>query len=279
MKREIRIFKGSELRAKKDGAGIEGHAAVFNQLSQDLGGFRERVMPGAFADDLAGKPDVRALFNHDPNIILGRTTSGTLRLSEDKDGLHFDCDMPDTQQSRDIQTSIARGDISQCSFGFRVNSQKWSEEPDPEDSTGKATMIVRELHKVSTFDVSPVTYPAYTGTDVDMRTLFPDGVPGEIRSHVPKLDRRKEARQVEDIADNECDCDCANCLAGDCADCTAGSDCPSEDCIHAGEDNNRAVRMEKRAAEKAAKAEAAKVVDGEAFEKMKMRLRLAQHSD
>ena len=134
--KEFRIFHG-ELRARtKDGkvTGIEGHAAVFNKLSVDLGGFRERVMPRAFADDLKSGPDVRALFNHDPNIILGRTKAKTLRLKEDSQGLHFDCDVPDTQAARDVMTSIARGDIDQCSFGFTVTNQKWSDEQDPDSS-------------------------------------------------------------------------------------------------------------------------------------------------
>jgi HK97 family phage prohead protease len=267
MKREIRIFKGSELRAKKDGKGIDGHAAVFNELSQDLGGFRERVMPGAFADDLAAKPDVRALFNHDPNIIFGRTISGTLRLAEDHAGLAFDCDMPDTQQARDVQTSIARGDITQCSFGFFVVSQKWSEEPDPADATGQRKMLIRELHKVKTFDVSPVTFPAYTGTDVDTRTLFPEGVPGEIRSHVSAYDRRGTAKRAKDAKEKrvECMCQCDECLDGNCADCTEGTNCTDENCMHAGENADPKVRAARRAEERKEKP-AGELVTGEEFE-------------
>ncbi len=188
--REVR-FTSSQLRAKKGaGLGIEGHGAVFNQLSQDLGGWRERIMPGAFTRNLATQPDVRALFNHDPNQVLGRTKAKTLRLKEDDIGLHYDVDLPDTQIARDVHTSIDRGDVDQSSFGFFVREQKWSEEPDPADATGKATMIVREVHDADLSDVSPVTYPAYLGADVDTRSLFPDGIPQEIRTHVPQLDRR-----------------------------------------------------------------------------------------
>jgi hypothetical protein len=281
MKREIRIFKGSDLRAKKGANGIEGHAAVFNELSQDLGGFRERVMPGAFSDDLKNKPDVRALFNHDPNIIFGRTTSGTLRLSEDDEGLKFDCDMPDTQQARDVQTSIARGDISQCSFGFFVESQKWSEEPDPSDASGKSKMLVRELHKVRTFDVSPVTFPAYTGTDVDMRTLFPEGVPGEIRRHVPALDRRALKKERADgdpdgmQKRSSCNCQCASCLAGNCDSCDQGDACMEDNCMHAGESSDHKVRAGKRSAARAAKAEP---ISAEQFEILLLSAALAQIS-
>jgi HK97 family phage prohead protease len=282
MKREIRIFKGSELRAKKGTNGIEGHAAVFNELSQDLGGFRERVMPGAFADDLAAKPDVRALFNHDPNIIFGRTTSGTLRLEEDHAGLKFDCDMPDTTQARDVQTSIARGDISQCSFGFFVVSQKWSEEPDPADPTGQRKMLSRELHKVKTFDVSPVTFPAYTGTDVDTRTLFPEGVPGEIRSHVKGYDRRGHAKRAKGAPaegkrddDSVCACTCDECIDGNCPDCVEGVDCKEENCMHAGESADRAIRSAKRQAQREEDKPAGQLVTGEEFEVLMLGAQLA----
>jgi uncharacterized protein len=214
VKREFRIFKHAELRAKKgDKPGLEGHAAVFNQLSEDLGWYREKIMPGAFSDHLKTDPDIRALFNHDPSIILGRTKSGTLRVKEDQQGLAFDCDVPDTQSARDLMTSIDRGDVDQCSFGFRVVKQKWSEEPDPADTTGQRKMIVREIHAAQVFDVSPVTYPAYPQTDVnaraaELRSMFPDGVPDEIRRHVPELRA------------GECSCNCESCDEGECDGCT-----------------------------------------------------------
>jgi HK97 family phage prohead protease len=122
-------------------------------------------MPGAFADCLSQEPDVRALFNHDPSVILGRTRAKTLRLAEDDTGLHFDCDLPETQAARDLLTSIDRGDTTQCSFGFQFRKQKFSEETDED---GKVSLI-RELHAVDVFDVSPVTFPAYPQTSVDKR--------------------------------------------------------------------------------------------------------------
>jgi HK97 family phage prohead protease len=301
MKRELRIYKGSEIRAKKTENQIEGHAAIFNDLSQDLGGFYERVMPGAFSDDLKTNPDVRALFNHDPNIVLGRTTSRTLRLSEDAKGLAYVVDMPDTQHARDLTTSIERGDISHCSFGFYVTSQKWSQEPDPADPTGKSQRLVRELHKVATFDVSPVTYPAYTGTDVDTRRLFPDGIPGEVRAHVPGLNRRHASRDGKTEAEleierraasDECACNCANCASDNCANCSMGDDCTDPDCEHDDESADRSMRAQKRAAAKAAKAAAAAAAVSEikpapaeviaiddGLEKQRMRARLAGHQD
>jgi HK97 family phage prohead protease len=143
---------------------IRGHAAVFNQLSEDLGGFREQIAPGAFADAL-GTDDVRALFNHDPNFVLGRNLAGTLKLSEDARGLAIEIDPPDTQFARDLMVSMKRGDINQMSFGFSVrpNGQNWAKDDD-----GK---VIRTLTKLRLFDVSPVTFPAYPQTDVAVRSL------------------------------------------------------------------------------------------------------------
>src|SRR5262249_28158590 len=138
---------------------------VFNTLSEDLGGFREQIAPGAFLEALE-KDDVRALFNHDPNFVLGRTASKTCRLSEDQRGLAFECDLPDTQMVRDLAMApISRGDISQMAFQFSVrpNGQDWAK-----DDEGR---VVRTLKKVRLFDVSPVTYPAYPATDVAVREL------------------------------------------------------------------------------------------------------------
>lgn len=143
---------------------IVGHAAVFNSLSEDLGGFRETILPGAFADAI-GRDDVRALINHDSNLILGRNRAGTLTLSEDERGLLVEITPPDTSYARDLMVSMERGDINQMSFGFSVapGGASWGETTDG--------VYVRTLSKCNLFDVSPVTYPAYTQTDVALRSL------------------------------------------------------------------------------------------------------------
>lgn len=162
--RETRIAV-AELRVlAADGAPtkIAGHAAKFDSLSEDLGGFRERIAPGAFAKSIQSG-DIRALWNHDANIVLGRNKSGTLRLSEDSAGLAFEVDAPDTQLVRDmVMAPIARGDVNQCSFGFYTIADKWAKL----DGDWVRTLLECEL-----FDVSPVTYPAYPSTDVAVRSL------------------------------------------------------------------------------------------------------------
>ena len=167
---ERRTFAMVELRVEEraDGEGddaprrIVGHAAVFDSLSEDLGGFREKVAPGAFAASIASD-DIRALFNHNPDHVLGRNgEAGTLRLAEDDKGLAIAIDTPDTQVARDLVTSIERGDISQMSFGFRTIGDEW-QMVDGEN--------VRTLQAVKLFDVSPVTFPAYLQTDVAARSL------------------------------------------------------------------------------------------------------------
>lgn len=163
--RERRVFTMNELRVAPgaDGApSLRGHAAVFNRDSVEMCGFTERVAPGAFTATLAAD-DIRALFNHDPNYVLGRNTAKTLRMAEDVDGLAFDVDLPDTSYARDLAVSINRGDITGCSFGFITKAQRWEEFED-----GKT---IRTLLECQLFDVGPVTYPAYPDTDVGMRSL------------------------------------------------------------------------------------------------------------
>lgn len=161
---ERRIFNTSlELRQLSEGETrkIAGSAALFNSRSEKLGFFYEQIEPGAFDDVL--EDDVRALFNHDPNLILGRTKSGTLRLSANADGLFYEIDPPDTQVGRDLQTSIERGDVSQSSFAFQVAKDRWEMDGDDE---------VRVIEKINRlYDVSPVTYPAYPDTSVAKRSL------------------------------------------------------------------------------------------------------------
>jgi len=142
---ETRISK----RAKKNI--VTGHAAIFGQLSEDLGGFKEKIKVGAFDGVL--KNDVRAFFNHDPNFLLARTTSGTLKLAVDKMGLSYSFEVPDTTAGRDLVISMERGDITQSSFAFMVEKDSWSEQDGQE---------IRTIEKVGRlFDVSPVSIPAY----------------------------------------------------------------------------------------------------------------------
>jgi hypothetical protein len=168
----------------RDGAApiIRGHAAVFGQLSEDLGGFREQIAPGAFASAVDGSDDVRALFNHDPNFILGRNRSKTLRMKEDSRGLAIEIDAPETPTIRDLVLApIARGDVSQMSFGFSVKpgGQDWAK-----DDEGRT---IRTLKALRTFDVSPVVFPAYPQTDVGLRELraWTDGLAAAEAAKVP----------------------------------------------------------------------------------------------
>jgi HK97 family phage prohead protease len=165
IERRAFVVEGLIIETRADGKKtMRGHAAVFNQLSEDLGGFREQIAPGAFADAVK-TDDVRALFNHDSNFILGRTVAKTLRLSEDARGLAVEIDPPDTQFARDLMVSMERGDVTQMSFGFSVRpgGQDWAK-----DDEGRT---IRTLKKLRLFDVSPVVFPAYPQTDIAVREL------------------------------------------------------------------------------------------------------------
>ena len=174
---------------------IEGHAAVFDSWSETLGGifpFKEIVRKGAFAESI-GRDDIRALFNHDPNYVLGRNRAGTLELVEDDVGLRVRISPPDTSWAKDLQTSIRRGDISQMSIGFVVEDDEWS------TTNGTDT---RELKRVKLFDVSPVTFPAYTATDVGVRAMQEyDGYKAEQRSREKAAeDAAQKAKAKEKLA-------------------------------------------------------------------------------
>jgi HK97 family phage prohead protease len=145
-----------------DGGGrlhFTGRAIVYGSLSEDMGGWREIIMPGAAERTLANGPDVRFLINHDPNYTLGRTASGTLRLAEDDQGVSVDADMADVSYARDLAVLLERGDVNQMSFGFWVTADGWS------GST-------HEVHGIDLDggDVSVVTFPAYAQTSAELRT-------------------------------------------------------------------------------------------------------------
>lgn len=165
--RETRCYSG-EVRAEEHDqqpTRIIGYGSVFNSRSEPLWGFREIIKPGAF-DDVLGD-DVRGLFNHDPNFILGRSAAGTLKLTTDERGLRYDIEAPDTQTIRDLVLApMLRGDVNQSSFAFRVarDGEDWYE-----DDEG---VVIREISRFSRlFDVSPVTYPAYQEADSGVRSL------------------------------------------------------------------------------------------------------------
>lgn len=155
-----------EVRQSKDESGsekirIQGYAAVFNSESVDLGFFTETIMPGAFRRSLEENADVRALVDHVPSQILGRTRAGTLRLQEDEIGLWAEIDpLPDTQLARDIVENLRLGNVTQMSFGFfpRPGGVRWSKRNGRDH---------REITDLDLFDVSIVTYPAYPATRVD----------------------------------------------------------------------------------------------------------------
>lgn len=157
---ERRIFK-AEIRADEGEGEIVGLAAVFNQESEDLGGFREVIEPGAFSDVLGD--DVRALFNHDVNYVLGRNRSDTLALSETKKGLETRIQPPDTQWARDLIVSMKRGDVDQMSFSFLVGDDTWEKGTD-----GIVRRTVKKFSRL--FDVAVVTFPAYPQTSVQARS-------------------------------------------------------------------------------------------------------------
>ena len=180
IKKEVR-FIPQEMRVKADEGErkkIVGYAAKFNSLSEEMWGFREQIVPGAFTEALK-KSDVRALFNHDPNYVLGRQSAGTASLAEDDVGLHYEIDPPDTQWARDVVSSIERGDIAESSFAFSMvgGVEEW------DDSVTPAIRTIKSVGYL--YDVSPVTYPAY-----------PEATTG-VRSHKEIFDEHQNERTTE----------------------------------------------------------------------------------
>lgn len=165
-----------EVRASEDGGYvIEGHGAVFRSLSENLGGFREQIEPGAFADVLDAGPDVKALFNHDQNFPLAATKNDTLALREDERGLHYrasvSANVAATYYGQAMRAQLTDGLVDQSSFAFRVaqGGDKWDEDPE-------SGLLIRTITRFSgLYDVSPVLTPAYAEADSGIRsTTAPD---------------------------------------------------------------------------------------------------------
>ena len=157
----------AEIRANGDTVTMRGYAYRFNELSHNLGGFRERILPGAGANSLHVN-DVFATFNHDNNNVLGRQAAGTLRTGEDDEGGWYEIDLPNTTVGRDLAELLKRGDVNGSSFTFRVKAdgQRRASEDDPE--TG---LPVREITSMDVVEVGPVLNPAYPTTDAALRSI------------------------------------------------------------------------------------------------------------
>ena len=163
-KTEFRFLQNSELRAVGERR-ISGYAAVFGQLSQNLGGYRERIKQGAFRNSINGG-DIVGLYNHDHGSVLGRTTAGTMTLAEDSTGLQTRIDLPPTTLGEDTYQLVKRGDLRGMSFGFHVLKDAWS-----------ASGTERELIEIDLHEVSVVAFPAYKQTSIEARNL---GLPADV---------------------------------------------------------------------------------------------------
>jgi uncharacterized protein len=166
------------------GRTLHGYAAVYGVESEDLGGFRERISPGAFRNVLDA--DVRALLNHDPSQVLGRTRSGTLRLFDEPRGLRFEVDLPDSPLGENVREAVRRKDIDGASFRFRVDQETW-------DGDLRTIESVKELK-----DVTVATFGAYPAASVELRTRNNDAGEGR-QEGSPMTDEVKDGGlSVED---------------------------------------------------------------------------------
>ena len=187
MKIERRNVRGVELRAAADAPHrIVGHAAVFNSLSEEIFGFREVIMPRAFDRALAEAHDVRALVEHMPLMLLGRTKSGTLKLSVDDVGLLAEITPPDTEAARSAVVSIERGDIDGMSFAFIPKTTEWRLEDGVD---------IREVHDLDLVDVSVVAYPAYPETNVELNGLSVEQLEACVLGALVEFRSRLDERQ------------------------------------------------------------------------------------
>jgi len=178
-KREFRMES-----AEYEGETIRGYAAVYNSDSEWMGGFYEQIAKGAFDDVMDN--DTRAYFNHDENLLLGRVSSGTLRLSSDERGLYYEVDLPNTSYANDLVELMKRGDVNQSSFAFLIDRDRW------EERDGKTYRIIEKVSRL--LDVSPVAQPAYPDatSELMMRKDTPESEGAEVEVQA-------EAEEMSDI--------------------------------------------------------------------------------
>jgi HK97 family phage prohead protease len=192
MKQERRTFTGTVI-ARAEGEGmpkvIGGIAAVINSVT-DLGYFEEVIEQGAFDNALSKEYDIRCLFNHEAELILGRTKASTCNVFVNADGNLEYTWIPDYENPTHMSVvrSIMRGDITQSSFAFTIKEQKWSEST-KYGTMGKRTITIIE----DLYDVSPVTYPAYQDTEADARSVV------ALRDQEREIEEAKRSQAAADV--------------------------------------------------------------------------------
>lgn len=167
---EFRLLPKSEdkqpLFRKTKGGTLKGYAIIWD-VPYLMGGFWERISRDAIQG--ADLSDIVCLLNHDPSLVLGRTTSNTLKVGSDSRGLFFECKIPDTPTGAEVATLVERGDLHQCSFSFRMatNGDTWENDP-----SGLPMRTINAFHSI--VDTSIVTYPASPTTSVYVARTAPD---------------------------------------------------------------------------------------------------------
>jgi uncharacterized protein len=221
-KHEVRVLPARELRiaaVAQDGftRSLTGTSIVYGVRSQPLGGFVEIIDPAALNDTLAGNPDILLLNNHDTSQPIARSTSGTLALTNTSSGLNITAQL-DTRQSyvNDLAISLERKDVRGMSFGFVCTRDSWQKQ---------GGVLVRTVEALQLLECSVVSNPAYLQTQASVRSC-----PAELRAMLKRSDD-----------DDDCGCQCSECLDGDCEDCS-NLDCADPNCDH-GEDSERSLNL------------------------------------
>lgn len=196
MEKELRYIENSEIRAAADSRKVDGYALLFNTLSRNLGGFREKIDPEAI-EGVIDASDVMAVLNHDNSrgiLARSRFGKGSLALSADEKGLRYVFDAPRTALGDECLEYLRRGDITQSSFAFTVKEDSWEKQED-----GTYIRTIKKFDRL--YDVSPVFEPAYFGTDVKCRSFEDFKAEEERKEAEAKAEQErieKEQREAEE---------------------------------------------------------------------------------
>jgi len=189
----LELRQHGEADANQDLQKIGGHASVWGVLSEEMFGMRERVQDGAFSETIAADP-IMGYYHHDPRHVLGSTAGGTLRVTEDRVGLAFEADPPDSAAW--VVDLVDRGDVRGASIGFIARDEEWSREDDVQ---------IRTVTRARLFDLGPTPDPAFRQTDVEVRALFLNPhTPAEVRSNMEaRLGLGGLEEQLRDLVQDE----------------------------------------------------------------------------